>query len=62
MIALQNLNVIRIVVTEEEAQALETKGFTRLLAAGKASTEPMDPKEAVVEETAAPKKAAAKKE
>lgn len=55
MIALRNLNVFRIVESEEQAEALEMQDYERVDGYGQKAEE-------AAEETPAPKKTAAKKE
>lgn len=56
MIALRNLNVFRIVESEEQAKALEMQGYERVDGYGHQKAEE------AAEEAPAPKKTAAKKE
>lgn len=55
MIALRNLNVFRLVESEEQAEMLEMQGYKRVDGYGQKA-------EKAAEEALAPKKAAAKKE
>lgn len=57
MIALRNLNVLRLVESEEQAAMLEMQGYKRVTGYGQEETQ-----EEAAEKAPAPKKTAAKKE